>query len=68
MRHIAVITLSLLLTACGAEMLGSAATGGAGKVAEVEQAEKTKEQVKQRLDDANQAAQQKLQEAEQANP
>ena len=68
MRYIAAITLSILLTACGAEMLGSAATGAASKAAEVEQAEKTQEQVKQRLDAANQAAQQKLQEAERANP
>jgi len=66
MRYMIVISLSLILAGCGAEMLGSAATGAASKAEEVKQAEKTKEQVQQRLDAANQAAQQNLQEADKA--
>ena len=69
MRGIIVITLSLVLAACGAEMLGSAATGAATKAEEIRQGQKTQEQVKQRLDAANQAAEQQLRDAEKAaNP
>lgn len=69
MRKMIVVTLTLLVTGCGAEMLGSAATGAASKAEEVKQAQKTKEQVQQRLDAANQEAQQRLQEADKAaNP
>lgn len=69
MRSIIGITLVLMLVGCGAEMLGSAATGAATKAEEIKQGQKTQEQVKQRLDDANLAAQQQLQNAEKAaNP
>lgn len=69
MQRIIVITLSLMLAACGAEILGSAATGAASKAEEIKQGQKTQEQVQQRLDAANQAAQQQLQQAEKAaNP
>ena len=66
MRHLIVITLALIMTGCGAEMLGSAATGAASKAEELKQAEKNKEQARQRLEAANQAAQQSLQEADKA--
>ena len=66
MRYLTAITLLLSLSACGLEGLGSAATGAATKAEEVKQAEKTKAQVKQHLDAANQAAQQNLQEADKA--
>lgn len=69
MREMIIVTLALLVAGCGAEILGSAATGAASKAEEVKQAEKTKEQVQQRLDAANQEAQQRLQEADKAaNP
>jgi len=69
MRSVIVITLALILVGCGAEMLGSAATGAATKAEEIKQGQKTQEQVKQRLDEANLAAQQQLQNAEKAaNP
>jgi len=66
MRKILVITLALIVSGCGAEVVGSAATGAASKAEELKQAQKTKEQVVQRLDAANQAAQQNLQDAEKA--
>ena len=69
MREMIIVTLALLVAGCGAEILGSAATGAASKAEEVKQAQKTKEQVQQRLDAANQEAQQRLQEADKAaNP
>ena len=69
MREMIIVTLALLVAGCGAEILGSAATGAASKAEEVKQAQKTKEQVQQRLDTANQEAQQRLQEADKAaNP
>ncbi len=69
MRSVIVISLALGLAGCGAEMLGSAATGAATKAEEIKQGQKTQEQVKERLDAANQAAQQQLQNAEKAaNP
>ncbi len=66
MRKIIVITLALIVSGCGAEVIGSAATGAASKAEELKQAQKTKDQVVQRLDAANQAAQQNLQEADKA--
>lgn len=69
MREMIIVTLTLLVAGCGAEIFGSAATGAASKAEEVKQAQKTKEQVQQRLDAANQEAQQRLQEADKAaNP
>lgn len=69
MRHYSVIYLILLLSGCGLDVAGSAATGAATKAEELKQAEKTKEQFQQRLDAANQAALQQRQEMEKAaNP
>lgn len=66
MRRYTAICLLLLLSGCGLDVASSTATGAATKAEEIKQAEKTKEQVQQRLDAANQAAQQRLQEAEKA--
>lgn len=66
MRRYTAISILLLLSGCGLDVASSAATGAAAKAEEIKQAEKTKEQVQQRLDAANQAAQQRLQEAEKA--
>ena len=69
MQGMIVITLSLLVAGCGVEVLGSAATGAASRAEEVKQAQKTQEQVQQRLEAANQEAQRRLQEADKAaNP
>ena len=66
MRKVIVLTLALIVSGCGAEVIGGAATGAASKAEELKQAQKTKDQVVQRLDAANQAAQQNLQEADKA--
>lgn len=58
---------ALLLAGCGADVVGTAAVTGAARAQEAQQAKQTMERVQQRLDDANQAAQQRLNEAEKAN-
>lgn len=69
MRSVIVLSLALGLVGCGAEMLGSAATGAATKAEEIKQGQQTQEQIKEKLEAANQAAQQQLQNAEKAaNP
>ncbi len=66
MQRLSAIVLVLLLAGCGADVATTAATEAALKAKEVEQAQKTKEQVVQKLDAANQEAQQRLQQADQA--
>jgi len=69
MRSYIFIGLALLLSSCGLDVATSAATGAATKAAEIQQAEKTKEQIQQRLEAANQAALKQLEEMEKAaNP
>ena len=69
MRSYIFIGLALLLSSCGLDVATSAATGAATKAAEIQQAEKTKEQIQQRLEAANLAAQKQLEEMEKAaNP
>jgi len=69
MRSYIFISLALLLSSCGLDVATSAATGAATKAAEIQQAEKTKEQIQQRLEAANLAAQKQLEEMEKAaNP
>ena len=60
------LTLSLGLGGCGAYVVSTAATEAALKAKEVEQAQKTKEQVMQKLDAANQEEQKRLEEADKA--
>lgn len=63
------LVLMLLLSSCGLDVASSAATGAASKAEEIKQAEKTKAQVLERLDAANQAAQKQREEMEKAaNP
>ena len=52
MRRVFVLALVLNLSACGAEVAGTAAVVGATKVKEAEQAQKQQEQVRQRLEAA----------------
>jgi NifU-like protein involved in Fe-S cluster formation len=66
MRRLSALALSLLLTGCGADVATTAATEATFKAKEVEQARKTKEQVVQKLDAANQEAQQRLEQADKA--
>lgn len=69
MRSYIFIGLALLLSSCGLDVATSAATGAATKAAEIQQAEKTKEQIQQRLEAANQAALKQREEMEKAaNP
>ena len=56
----------LLLCGCGAEVVGTAATVGAARQAEVQQAQQTQQQFQQRLDTANEAARQNLEAADKA--
>ena len=67
MRTWLIISLSLMLCACGVEVAGTAAAGGAAKVKELEAAQKTKETAVQQMDAANQAAMQRLEAAEKTN-
>jgi len=60
------IGLMLLLSGCGADVVGAAATGAASKAQEIKQAQKTEDQVKQRLDQANKDEQKRLEEADKA--
>lgn len=58
-----VIGMLLLLTACGVETAGTAATAAALKKQELEQGKKTMEQFQQKLDQANQQTQQRAEQA-----
>jgi outer membrane lipopolysaccharide assembly protein LptE/RlpB len=63
MKTLSVIGMLLLLTACGVETAGTAATAAALKKQELEQGKKTMEQVQQKLDQANQQTQQRAEQA-----
>ena len=60
------IVLTFLLSACGADVIGAAATGAATKAEEIKQAKKTEDHIKQQLDQANQDAQKRLEAADKA--
>jgi NifU-like protein involved in Fe-S cluster formation len=64
MRKIATMLLPLILAGCGADVASTAATEAELKAQEVKQAEKTKEQVLQKLDAASQAEQKRLEDAD----
>ena len=69
MRPYMAIFLALLFSGCGLDVASSAATAAATKAAEIKQAEKTKEQILERLDAANQTAQKQREAMEKAaNP
>jgi len=64
MHRFALIAAALWLTGCGVETLGTAATVGAARNQEVQDAKKTQEQFQQRLDATMQAAEKQREEAE----
>jgi len=66
MHRMMTIVLMLLLSGCGADVVGAAATGAASKAQEIKQAQKTEDMVKQRLDQANKDEQKRLEEADKA--
>lgn len=69
MRIHKTLYLLFILSGCGLDVASSAATGAATKAEEIKQAEKTKVHIQQRLDAANQAAeQQRLEMEKAANP
>lgn len=66
-RSLLSLAAALLLTACGVETAGTAATAGAIKKNEVEQGRVVQEQVQQRLQQSmDQAQQQRADQMEQA--
>ena len=64
MKHY--LPIVLLLSGCGAEVAGTAATVGAARQTEVRQAQQTQQQFQQRLDAANESARQNLEAADKA--
>lgn len=67
LRLTAGVSLSmLLLSACGPETLGTAATAGAAKAKELEQARAVQEQVRQQLQQSVEQGQQRNQQLERA--
>ncbi|MEW5787044.1 MAG: hypothetical protein AB1899_04235 [Pseudomonadota bacterium] len=66
MRHFAPLFFPLLLAACGAETVGTAAVGGESAVEQAQEAQALKEQVQQQLDGAAQLEQQRLEQADRA--
>ena len=63
MKTIGLLVVLLVLAGCGIESASTAATAAALKKQEVEQGRKTLEQFQQKLDQANQAAQQRTEQA-----
>jgi FtsZ-binding cell division protein ZapB len=57
---------ALALSACGVETAGSAATAGAIKQQEIRQGRETLDKVNQQLEQANQAAEERLRQADEA--
>lgn len=58
------VCLAVFLAGCGAETAGTAATAGAARKQEVDQAKKTLDQAGRRIDDAMAKSQQRLQESD----
>jgi UPF0716 family protein affecting phage T7 exclusion len=63
MKCLPLLVITLSLSACGVETVGTAATGAAIKRQELEQGRKTMEQVQQKIDQANQPSQQRAEQA-----
>lgn len=63
MRTLLSMLLAMVLAACGVETAGTAATAASLKKQEIEQGKKTMEQFQQKLDQANQVAQQRADQA-----
>lgn len=63
MKGIFSLVVALILTACGVETAGTAATAASLKKQELEQGQKTMDQFQQKLDQANQQTQQRAEQA-----
>lgn len=63
MKMLVLVAATLMLSACGIETASTASTAAALKKQEIEQGKKTMEQFQQKLDQANQAAQQRAEQA-----
>jgi len=59
MKCCLMLAVALLISGCGVETAGVAATGAAVKKEEIEQGKKTMEQMQQKLDQANLQVQQR---------
>ena len=59
MKFCLMLAAALLISGCGVETAGVAATGAAVKKEEIEQGRKTMEQMQQKLDQANSQVQQR---------
>ncbi len=59
MKCCLMLAVALLISGCGVETAGVAATGAAVKKEEIEQGRKTMEQMQQKLDQANLQVQQR---------
>jgi len=66
MHRILVTVLALFVTGCGAEVLGTAAIGGATKVQEAKQAQQNMERLQKQIDTAAQTRQERAADAEKA--
>lgn len=63
MKCLPLLVITLSLSACGVETVGTAATGAAIKKQELEQGRKTMEQMQQKIDQASLQAQQRAEQA-----
>lgn len=66
MKYLIVLFAFVLLSGCGVETASTAATAGAAKARETEQAQNTKERLQQQIDAASAQAAARLQSAEDA--
>ena len=67
MKRIYVAILAALVSGCGAETMGAAAASAAIKKQELEQAQKTLEQSKAKIDQALQLQQQRVEQSAERN-
>lgn len=67
MKELIVVIAVALLAGCGVETATTAATGVAIKAKEIEQAKNTMENVKQKLNDANELARQREEKEKEAD-
>ena len=63
MKCLPLLVITLSLSGCGVETVGTAATGAAIKRQELEQGRKTMEQMQQKIDQANQQSQKRAEQA-----
>ena len=66
MKQLVVILAVVAFAGCGVETATTAATGAAIKAKEMEQAKKTMDDVKQKLDEANELARQREEKGKEA--